>query len=150
LAHALDAETRDINCSSKGLVNPQWQSRARSYSKTDWETLIRLTLDDCEWSSIEPAVVNLQQNTTCKKMVRFPLSLAAANGIRVHTAAACYGCLWLVCHEAIAVKGEPNRYEIFFNAPVKNGRIVYSINWLKGRYILEVFAQKQSKVFPRG
>jgi hypothetical protein len=44
--------------------------------------------------------------------------------------------------------GESTRYDIEFNAPIHNGRMVYSMNWVTGRYVLQVFAQDKSKSVP--
>jgi hypothetical protein len=84
-----------------------WGAKARkpgrkafNYSSTDWQTIILLTQDDREWSSIEAAAVQLRENSDSNKRVLIPLSFHAANGVKVRTAAAYYGFFWLICHEA--------------------------------------------------
>jgi hypothetical protein len=47
-----------------------------------------------------------------------------------------------------AVEGEDGQYQIDFDAPIKNGRMVYLINWKTGRYRLKVFALAKSKDIP--
>ena len=39
-------------------------------------------------------------------------------------------------------------YDIEFNAPLHNGRMVYSVNWITGRYLLQVYAQDRSRTVP--
>lgn len=84
-----------------------WEAKARkprrkvfNYSPTDWQTIILLTQDDREWSSIEDAATKPRENSHSNKRVLIPLSVHAANGVLVHTAAAYYGFFWLICHEA--------------------------------------------------
>lgn len=48
----------------------------------------------------------------------------------------------------LAVKGSETDYDIEFNEPIHNGRMVYSITWVTGRYVLRVFAQDKSKTVP--
>jgi len=97
------------------------RSKAFNYSKAEWETLIQLTQDKSEWSSIEAKVQSLEQNSTCKKRVLVPLSVYAANGMKVHTAAACYGIFWLLCHEGThAWKQHHKLQEIDFRELIQN------------------------------
>jgi len=59
-------------------------SKAFNYSKAEWRTLILLTQDGSEWSSIEATVRSLQDKSTVSKLIIYccPIKGKALDSVR--------------------------------------------------------------------
>ena len=84
-----------------------WKGNARrprrktfKYSEEEWEAIIGFTNDLLDWSLTDAvAVTRMLEHSAATKRVRIPLGTGTAQAVKIYTAAAFYGMLWLICHE---------------------------------------------------